>query len=209
MATGSIRSTIWLVLGVLFLVSLGGMVSTAYGAETMYPDDPQRQLKEAIEDAYGMYILVPSRRHPKERVEIADDEVLLWVYEDPRKPDYDHQKCEAFKNLLVGRFGDGGAKTFFDRFPKYRAVQLVEFRQLVSHSLNPDGKYIIDKTPAAYIKLRISRANAAKLDWKAVHELLDRANESKDSPKTPEPTNCIRTATKWIDNAFFSKEYFK
>jgi len=63
----------------LFVWTFAGIASSAHAIDTMYPDDPNRQLKEGIEDAYGMYILLPSRRNVKEKIEINDENVDLWA----------------------------------------------------------------------------------------------------------------------------------
>ncbi|HVO29687.1 MAG TPA: hypothetical protein VMV18_03090 [bacterium] len=202
----------WFLLGGLLLApAIGALAPLAAGAatptaaDTMYPDDANRQLKESIEDAYGLYILQPSRRNPKEKVEISDDNVEMWLYFDPRKPDYDRMKCEAYKWVLLGRFGIGGAQPFFEKFPKYKAVDLVVYRLASERTMDKDGNYHVSKTPSAYLKLRVSRAKAKALDWSAVKQQLEKAGE----PKGPEPVACVRNAEKWVDAKWYSKEYFK
>lgn len=198
-----ISSSVWMALAAVFLA---GLVSPAFGAETMYPDDANRAVKESVEDAYGLYILNPSRRNSKEKVEINDDTVEMWLYMDPRKPDQDKLKCEAFKWLLLGRFGKtSGAQPFFQRFPKYKNVDLVIFRLNSERTVDKDGRYVVSKPQSAYLKLRLTRAKAEKLDWAAVHTLLDHASD----PKAPEPGVCMKTAEKWVDAKWYSKEYFK
>src|SRR5882724_5002255 len=96
-------------LAMLFVWTFAGIASSAHAIDTMYPDDPNRQLKEGIEDAYGMYILLPSRRNVKEKIEINDENVDLWVYYDPRKPESDKIKCEALSWVTQGRFGSANA----------------------------------------------------------------------------------------------------
>ena len=197
------RSSVAAVLGTVFLA---GSCATAYAAtDTMYENDPNRQVKESIEDTYGLYILQPSRRNSKEKVEINDDNVEFWLYYDPRKPDPEKIKCEAYKWLLVGRFGVGGAQPFFAKFPRYKAVDLVIYRLASERTMDANGQYHVSKSPSAYLKLRVTRARAEKLDWAAVKQLLEKAGE----PKGPEPGQCVRTADRWVDQRWYSKEYFK
>lgn len=208
MMASRLRGTsIWIALGGMLLLSSAGLVTRANAAiDTMYPDDANRQLKESIEDTYGIYILNPSRRNAAEKVEIKGETVELWLYYDPRKPDYDKQKCEAYKWIMLGRFGVGGAKPFFEKFPHYKYVDLVVYRLVGDRTLDKEGNYHISKTPSVYMKMRLSRARAQKLDWAAVTKELKRAGE----PKGPDDSACVRTAERWVDAHWYNtREYFK
>ena len=59
---------------VLVLIALFA-APAVFAAETMYGNDPNREMKEDVEDTYGMYILNPSRRHTKEMLEFNDVEL--------------------------------------------------------------------------------------------------------------------------------------
>jgi hypothetical protein len=213
-----------LFLATLLLAGLGVSALPAFGIDatpggSMYENDPARAMKEGIEDSVGLYVLQPSRRHPKEKVEIPEPGTAeLWLFMDPRKPDYEKEKCDALKDLLVGRFGVGGAKPFFDRFPTFKALSVVLFRVGIGHTLTPEGKYVVEKSVLAYTKLKLTRARADKLDWAAVRVQFGASTtgltpqmgaEPKETPKPIDSAACVRNASKWADNIFFSKDYFK
>ena len=194
-------------ISILLAGILLGLAGSASAADTMYANDPDATLKESIEDTYGLYILNPSRRHFKEKVEInGGDTVEMWLFMDPRKPDQEKLKCEAYKWLLLGRFGKtSGAQPFFQRFPKYKNVDLVVFRLNSERTMDKEGRYVVTKSPSAYLKLRLTRAKAEKLDWAAAHTLLDKASNAG----APDPAVCLKSAEKWVDAKWYSKEYFK
>ena len=179
--------------------------SSFAATDSMYDNDPAKQVKESIEDTYGIYILQPSRRNQKERVEINDDNVELWVYYDPRKPDDNKIKCEAYRWLMLGRFGIGGAQPFFEKFPKYKAVDMVVYRLNSERTMDKDGQYHVSKTPSAYMKLRLTRNKAKSTDWAAVKKELEHVGE----PKGPDPAVCVRNSERFVDAKWYSKEYFK
>lgn len=176
----------------------------AFAAETMYANDPNREVKEDIEDAYGIYILKPSRRHPKEKVEINNDAVELWLYHDPRKADYDRIKCDAIKWLLTGRFGKGGAQHFFARFPKFNSVELDLFRLNSVRTVDANGKYTVNRQPSTVLKVKLSRRKADRMKWEDVERVM------RDlSAPGKEPEACVKMAERLIDAKFYSREYFR
>src|SRR5688500_14292661 len=186
----------------LLIVALS---APALASETMYANDPNRELKEDIEDVYGMYILNPSRRHPKEKVEVKDESVEIWLFHDPRKTDNDKLKCDAVKFLLMGRFGDGGAKRFFAEFPKFNSVELDLYQLATSRTVDKDGKYTVNKTPKTILKVKISRKKSDEHDYDAIAK---RFRPDGDIGKL-EPDQCIKQAEKLISAKFYSKEFFK
>ena len=186
----------------MLLVLVGTPV---FGAETMYANDPNRELKEDIEDAYGMYILNPSRRHPKEKIEINGENVEVWLYYDPRKGDNDKLKCDAMKFLLLGRFGNGGAQRFFSEFEKYQSVELDVFQLNSGRTVDANGKYTVTKTPRTILKVKLSRKRSDKHDYA---DLAKRFRPDGDIGKL-EPDQCVKAAEKLIDAKFYNKEYFK
>lgn len=180
------------------------IAAPAMAAETMYGNDPNRELKEEVEDVYGMYILNPSRRHPKERVEISGDNVELWLYHDPRKVDGDKIKCDAIRWLILGRFGKGGAQPFFAQFPKFNSVELDMFQLVSARTVDASGKYTVTKTPKTILKVKLSRRKADKHDYVAIaKEFESKYKTSDDAPA------CVKAAEKLIDAKFYNKEYFK
>ena len=190
---------------VLVLLAALLVSPAALSADTMYANDPARELKEDIEDAYGLYILNPSRRHSKEKVEINGETVELWLYHDPRKPDFDQFKCDAIRWLLLGRFGKGGAQPFFAQFQKFNAVELDIFELQSSRTVDRDGKYDVRKTPNTIMKLRLSRRRAERLKWDQVRATLD-----KLSKPSVEPEQCVRTAERLVDAKWYNtREYFR
>jgi hypothetical protein len=177
---------------------------SAFAAETMYGNDPNRELKEEIEDTYGMYILNPSRRHPKEKIEVNGENVEIWLYHDPRKADFDKLKCDAIKWLLLGRFGKGGAQPFFAAFPKFNAVELDMFQLTSSRTVDAAGRYTVTKTPRTVLKVKLTRKRSEKTDYAAI------AKEFTDKYKSPDDAAaCVKSAEKMIDAKFYNKEFFK
>lgn len=179
-------------------------VPRAFAAETMYQGDPNREVKEDIEDAYGIYILNPTRRHPKEKVEINRDSVELWLYHDPRKVDYDRIKCDAIKWLLTGRFGKGGAQNFFTRFPKFNSVELDMFQLNSVRTVDANGKYTVTRQPSTVLKVKLTRKKADRFRWEQVEETM-----KKLSAPGAEPDACVRTAERLIDAKYYNREYFR
>lgn len=177
--------------------------STALAAESMYGNDPKREIKEDVEDVYGMYILNPSRRHPKEKVEINGENVELWLYHDPRKPDLDKLKCDAIRWLVLGRFGKGGAQPFFAEFKKFNAVELDVYQLNSTRTVDAAGKYTVTKTPRTILKVKLSRKKADKMDWAAAKESLDKL------AKLPEGDQCVKAGEKLIDAKWYNREYFR
>ena len=174
-------------------------------AETMYEGDPAREVKEDIEESYGMYILNPSRRHPKEKVEIKGENVEIWLYHDPRKVDYERIKCDAIKWLLLGRFGQkGGAQAFFAQYPKYNAVELDIFQLNSTRTVDNAGKYTVTREPSPILKVKITREKSGKLNW----EQVDKTMKELSAPGK-EPDACVKTAEKLVSAKFYNKEYFK
>lgn len=177
--------------------------STVLAAESMYGNDPKRELKEDVEDVYGMYILNPSRRHPKEKVEINGESVELWLYHDPRKVDFDKLKCDAIRWLVLGRFGKGGAQPFFAEFKKFNAVELDLYELSSARSVDNAGKYTVTKTPKTVLKVKLTRKKADKMDWVAAKESLDKL------AKLPEADQCVKAGERLIDAKWYNKEYFR
>lgn len=176
----------------------------ARAAETMYEGDKDRALKEQIEETYGVYILHPSRRRPEEKVEIKGDTLEMWLYYDPRKPDFDRMKCEGLKWILMGRFGKGGAQAFFNEYPKFNNVDMVVFQLDSKRTVDKEGKYTITKTPSKTMMLRLSRKKSDKLDWVQIVKSLDQVQKTDK-----EVAICVKTAERFVDRYWYSKEYFK
>ena len=177
---------------------------TAFAAESMYEGDPQKELKDDIEAAYGLYILNPSRRNPKEKVEIKGETAEMYLYWDPRKSDPDKLKCDALKWLLLGRFGKGGAQNFFQQLPKFQAAQLHLFRLNSTRTVDAAGKYTVTKTPQEIAKLNLTRKKAEKTDWNKV-----KADFAKFARPDADYAACVKTTEKHIDARWYNKEYFK
>lgn len=173
---------------------------TVFAAETMYGNDPNRELKEDIEDTYGMYILNPTRRHPKEKIEINGDNVELWLYHDPRKVDFDKLKCDSIRWLILGRFGKGGAQPFFASFAKYNSVELDVFQLNSSRTVDAAGKYTVTKTPQTVLKVKLTRKKADKTDFDATKKQLDALAKG-------EPDACVKAVEKLIDAKWYNKDY--
>ena len=190
---------------VLTVLTVSTWAVPASAAETMYENDPARQTKESIEEIYGVYILNPSRRRPEEKVEIKNDIAELWLYVDPRKPDFNRVKCDGLKWVLIGRFGKGGAQPFFNEFDKLNNVDLNIFQLNSARTVDKDGKYTVTKTPSVIMKARVTRKKSEAMDWAAVKTALDK-NEKTDK----ELEACVRAGEKFLDKkVFYSKEYFK
>lgn len=171
-----------------------------FAADTMYGNDPNREMKEDVEDTYGMYILNPSRRHPKEKLEINGDNVEIWLYHDPRKVDFDKLKCDAIRWLVLGRFGKGGAQPFFASYAKFNSVELDVYQLLSSRTVDAAGKYTVTKTPQTVLKVKLTRKRADKTDFDAVKKQLDTLAKG-------EPDVCVKAAEKLIDAKWYNKDY--
>lgn len=176
----------------------------ALAVETMYEGDKDRALKEQIEETYGVYILNPSRRRPEEKVELKGDTLEMWLYYDPRKPDFDRMKCEGLKWILLGRFGKGGAQAFFNEYPKFNNVDMVVYQLDSKRTVDKEGKYTITKTPSKTMMMRLSRKKSDKLDWAAIVKSLDQVQKTDKDVAT-----CVKTAERYVDRYWYSKEYFK
>lgn len=179
--------------------------SSARSAETMYGNDPAREVKEDIEDVYGLYILNPSRRHPKEKVEVNGDTVELWLYHDPRKKDLERIKCDAYKWITLGRFGKGGAQPFFAQFPKFNAVELILFQLKSSRTVDREGKYTVTKTPSPTMKVRLSRKRAERVKWDDLRKEFERLSKAGTDADP-----CARFGERQVDAKWYNtKEYFR
>lgn len=188
---------------VLAWLAMAPFAGPASAAETMYEGDSDRALKEDVEETYGVYILNPSRRRPEEKVQVRGDTVEMWLFVDPRKPDYDRMKCDGLKWTLIGRFGKGGAEAFFKRHTKLNNVDLVVYRLDSKRTVDANGNYTITKTPQKYMQFRVSRKTADKLDWKVVRNALDKTERTDK-----EVAACVRTGQRFVRH-WYSKEYFK
>lgn len=173
---------------------------TVFAAETMYANDPNREMKEDVEDTYGMYILNPSRRHPKEKLEFNADNVEIWLYHDPRKVDLDKLKCDSIRWLILGRFGKGGAQPFFSNYAKFASVELDIFQLLSSRTVDGAGKYTVTKTPQTILKVKLTRKRADKMDYEATKKQLDALAKG-------EPDACAKASEKLIDAKWYNKDY--
>lgn len=180
------------------------IAAPAMAAETMYGNDPNRELKEEVEDVYGMYILNPSRRHPKEKIELNGENVEIWLYHDPRKVDADKIKCDAIRWLILGRFGKGGAQPFFAQFPKFNAVELDMFQLASARTVDASGKYTVTKTPKTTLKVKLSRKKADRLDFAAIAKEFETKYKTADDAPA-----CVKAGERLIDAKFYSKEYFR
>ncbi len=193
----------------LLLVAVGwAFLPAGASAETMYENDPQRELKESIEDLYGVYILNPSRRQAREKVEIdpTGKKATLWLYYDPRKPDFEKIKCEALRWILVGRFGKGGAQPFFQQHKKFETVELVLFELKSNRTVDKDGKYTVTKTPSPIAKLRLDRKKSEKHDWAAVKKKMDIGQ----APDADAISACVKNGESLVSGKpLYNKDYFK
>ena len=174
-----------------------------FAAESMYAKDSRRELKEDIEDVYGMYILNPSRRHPKEKVDISGDNVEFWLYFDPRNLDGDELKCDAIRWLVMGRFGKGGAQPFFAQFDKFNSVELDLFKLNSTRTVDGAGRYTVSKSPRTILKVKLTRRKADKIDWATAKETLEKLD------KAPDAAQCVKAAERFIDAKWYNKEYFR
>ena len=199
------RGRLVLSLAMTLAALLPAATAGALGETSMYsPDDPLKDVKQQIEDVYGVYILLPSRRNPQEKVEINGDTVTMWLYVDPRKPDYDKVKCDALKWTLLGRFGTGGAQPFFNQFEKYNNVNVFFFKLDSTRTVDKDGKYTVKKDPNTILKVQLSRRKSERLDWNAVKAAMPVENQrGADYP------SCVRAGERFVDRTWYNKEYFK
>ena len=184
---------------VLVLIALFA-APAVFAAETMYGNDPNREMKEDVEDTYGMYILNPSRRHPKEKLEFNGENVEIWLYHDPRKVDFDKLKCDAIRWLILGRFGKGGAQPFFASYAKFNSVELDVFQLSSARTVDAAGKYTVTKTPKPVLKVKLTRKRADKMDFEAVKKQLDTLAKG-------EPDVCVKAVEKLIDAKWYNKDY--
>lgn len=189
-----------------FLLVAAALLSAvpALAAETMYENDPNRETKDKLEEAFGVYIINPSRRRPEEKVEIKGDTAEFWLLYDPRKPDFDRIKCDAMRWTLFGRFGkDSGAQHVFKQFPKVQNLELIVYHLKSTRTVDKDGKYTVTKSPIWSIRTRLTRRTADRVDWNNAGNQLDK------EPKTDkEVSTCLSQAQKIVPFKT-NREYFK
>ena len=184
--------TVWMTVLLLCCLLYGGKV----GAQTtMYEGDPNREVKEDIEEIFGIYILNPSRRHGKEKVLVKKDLVEMWLFYDQRRPSIDRIKCYAFRWLLLGRYGtQQGVRTLFSKYSRFNRVDLIFYTLQSNRTLEKRGVYRVNKTSQRYLAARISRKRAGKLDWDALEKSL-----AIDGSK------CARAGEKAVDKKWYGK----
>lgn len=165
----------------------------------MYEKDPQRKLKENVEEIFGLYVLNPSRRHSEEKVELKPGKsgtmgVELSMFFDQRESqDKDLVRCYAFRWLLLGRFGEGGgARGLFSRYPKTSHADLRFYTLVSSRSVKSDGTYVVKLERKDFLTARITRARAKQLNWDAVEKAL-----SVDGAK------CAQAGEKAVDRHWY------
>lgn len=187
------------------LLVLAALLSAvpALAAETMYDNDPNREMKDGLEEAFGIYIINPSRRRPEEKVEIKGDTAEFWLLYDPRKPDFDRIKCDAMRWTLFGRFGESGAQKVFKQYPKINNIDLIVYHLKSTRTADKDGKYTVTKSPQWSIRTRITRKTADRVDWNATKNALD-----KEPKQDKDVATCITQAQRIVPFKT-NREYFK
>lgn len=191
-----LRRTILMIVLLLCGLLNGGKVSAQV---TMYEGDPNREVKEDIEEIFGLYILNPSRRHGKEKILVKKDLVEMWLFYDQRRPSVERIKCYAYRWLLLGRYGNQqGVRTFFSKYSRFNKVDLIFYTLKSNRTLEKRGVYKVRKTPQRYLAARISRKRAGKLDWDALEKSL-----SIDGSK------CAQAGEKAVDRKWYGKYLVK
>ncbi len=175
----------------------------AFAAETMYGSDPQREMKEELEEAFGIYIINPSRRRPEEKVDIKGDTAEFWLLFDPRKPDFDRIKCDALRWTLFGRFGESGARKVFKQNSKINNIEMIVYHLKSTRTVDKDGKYTVTKSPLWSIRTRITRKVAERVDWNSASAQLE-----KDPKTDKDVATCVSQAQKIVPFKT-NREYFK
>lgn len=155
---------------VCMMLLLSPAAVRAAGEQTMYEGDNDRKIKEDIEDIFGVYIINPDRRHSDEKVHISRDRggnmtVELRVFYDQRRAAPERLKCFAYRWLLLGRFGEGGARELFARYPKVENADIMFYTLTSKRTVDRDGKYSVTKEPVWFIRARVTRDRAKQLDW--------------------------------------------
>ena len=143
----------------------------------MYDGDKQQKMKEDIEAIFGVYIINPPHRHKDEKVFLKQDRrgnktVELRVFFDQRRAAPRRVECFAYRWLLFGRFGQGGSRTLFSRYPKVRNADIIFYTLTSKRSVAKDGKYTVVKTPKPYLRARVSRLRAKRLDWDTLEKSM-------------------------------------
>lgn len=146
-----------------------------FAQDTMYEGDSDQKMKEDIEDIFGVYILNPARRHADEKVHISTDKrgrqtVELRVYYDQRRKASARIRCFAYRWLLLGRFGEGGARELFARYPKVDNADIMFYTLTSKRSVDSAGKYSVTKEPVWFVRGRLTRGKAKKLDWQKLEK---------------------------------------
>ncbi len=140
------------------------------------PNDPQRELKVAIEAMMGIYLVDPPRRHDSERVVVQGGRIRFDIWQPVGRSTDAELKTRAVKWLLFGRTSfSSGARGIFSEYP-----QVVEV-MLVFHEVNRPNKTKRRRTQqkekvARYLILKLSRAKFSRLQPKAFEGCVGRGD---------------------------------
>lgn len=136
------------------------------------PDDPQREMKAAIEAMMGIYLVDPPRRHPSERVVIQGGRVRFDVWQPIGRNTDAELKTRAVKWLLFGRTSfSSGARGIFSEYPRVVEVMLV-FHEVNRPDTKKRRRTQQTETLARYLILKLSRAKFSRLEPEPFRECV-------------------------------------
>lgn len=142
-----------------------------YGA-----DDPQREMKVAIEKMMGIYLVDPPRRHPSERVVIDGGRVRFDIWQPVGSNTDKELKTRAVKWLVFGRTGfSNGARGIFSEYPQVAEVMLV-FHEVMRPDKQKRRRTKQAEQITRYLILKLGRQKFERLKIDALEGCVSRAD---------------------------------
>ena len=141
---------------------------TPPGASMYDEDDEGLEDKLLIEQALGLFLVKPPRRHPAEVVELYRDRATIRYWYS-LGPDPEQLACEGLRWMVFGRNQwAGGLQRIFDE-TEIREVNL-HFGHLPK---GRDGKPASAKSFRRYLEMRVTRRKAANMPIADARHVVD------------------------------------
>lgn len=131
-------------------------------------------MSKDIEQMLGIYIIHKDKRELLEGVLVKGKRVEVWFLR-PLDRNTEDTKCDAFRWLMMGRFGrNGGAPEIFRKYTEIEEITLVFYGVETKVRSDRKGGYIQDRTPVRQLELTIDKERAGALDPKRLGSILSR-----------------------------------
>lgn len=162
------------------------------------PDEQSLELKLAVEQAMGIYLVDPPRRHASERVDYADDHLHFHIWRPISGRSMTALWSEAASWLVFGRIKySQGARLIFEMVPGLRQVTL-SYHEVIRPG--EDGRRRSDKPDQVntYLTVSLTREAFERLD---VEELRLCAQHERCGKKTRGAFSVVKLNQQYLNGA--------